>query len=71
MYRRIAPALVEETPRSIEMVEVVLIRLAAPEIQIRDLEITPEMTRAVSVCFLVVGRACFVVDEPPHCVVVM
>jgi hypothetical protein len=71
VHRRIAPALVEEPSCSIEVVEVVLIRLAAPEIEICDLEIAPKMTCAVAMRLLIVARSCLVVDEPPHRVVLM
>ena len=71
MYRRITPALVKEPACAIEVVEVVLVRLAAPEIQIRDLEITPEMACAVAVGFLIMVRSCFIVDQPPHRVVLV
>jgi hypothetical protein len=71
VHGRIAPALVEEPARAIEMVEVVLIRLAAPEIEIRNLKVTPEMASAVAMCLFVVVGSRFAVDEPPHSVVLV
>lgn len=52
----ITPALVEETARAIEVVEVVAKCLAAPEGQVTNFEIGPEMARRVAVGFLVVLR---------------
>lgn len=49
MHRRIPPPLVEEPPRAIQMLEILLIRLAPPEVHVRDLEVAPEMARRVSV----------------------
>ena len=68
---RIAPALVEEPSRPIEVVEVVFIRLTSPEIEVRNLEITPEMTCTVAVRFLVVAGPCLVVHEPAHRVILV
>lgn len=62
--RGIAPALVEETTSSIKMVEVVLVRLAAKEVHVRDLEITPEMTCRVALRSFVMCWSALIVCEP-------
>ena len=54
MHRRIAPSLIEEPSRAVQMVEIILIRLTPPETHICDLEVGPEMARRVAVCFEVV-----------------
>lgn len=64
MYRRIPPPLIKEPPSAIQMVEIVLIRLTPPELHICDLEVAPEMTRRVSIRFLVVSRPPLFVLEP-------
>ncbi len=64
MHRRIPPSLIKEPPSAIQMVEIVLIHLTPPKVHIRDLEIAPEMTRRVSVRFLVVSRPPLFVLEP-------
>lgn len=57
----ITPTLVEETSSTIKMFEILLIRGRSPEIQIRNLEITPEMAGAVAIClFIVIWSSVFV-----------
>lgn len=53
MHRRVPPPLVEKPARPIQMLEIILIRLAAPEFHVCDFKIAPEMTRAVAVRFKV------------------
>ena len=60
----IAPALVEEPTRPIEMREVVLVGLGAPELHVGDFKIAPEVTGAVAVRFVVVVGPELAVDEP-------
>ena len=48
-----------------------MIRLTSPEIEVRNFEITPEMTCAVPVRFLVVVGPCLVVHEPAHRVILV
>lgn len=45
----VTPAFVEEIARSIKIVEVVSICLRAPEIQVADFEIAPEMAGAITI----------------------
>lgn len=54
MHRRIAPSLIEEATSTIQMIEVILIRLTPPEAHICDLEIGPEMACRIPICFHVV-----------------
>lgn len=49
MYRCISPPLIEKASCSIKMVEVVFVRLTAPELHIRDLKIAPEMARRIAI----------------------
>lgn len=44
MHRGVAPSLVEEPAGTIQMIEIILIGLTAPETQIRNLKVAPEMT---------------------------
>lgn len=48
VYGSVTPAFVEEIARLIKIVKVVPICLRAPEIQVADLEIAPEMACAVA-----------------------
>lgn len=64
MHGRIAPALVEEATRAIEMIEVVTILLAAPETQIADFEVGPEVAGRVSIRLFIVVWPSLVVLEP-------
>lgn len=45
VYGGIAPTLVEETASSIEMVKVVFVCLAPPEVHIANLKVAPEVAR--------------------------
>lgn len=49
MHWCISPPLVKEAASSIQVIEVVLIRLAPPEVHVPDLKIAPEVTRRVSI----------------------
>ncbi len=71
MHRRIAPSLVEEPARSIQVVEVILVSLTAPETHIRDLEVAPEMAGRVAVRFHVMLWSPRTVAQPIHRVVLM
>lgn len=50
--RSIAPSLVEEAACLIEVFEEVIVRLAAIPVEVRDLEIAPEMTVAPIIAFV-------------------
>lgn len=65
----VAPALVKEATRAVQVVKVVLIHFATPEIHISDLKVAPEMTGRVAVSFLVVQWPVGRVNEPLDCVV--
>ena len=67
----IAPSLVEEASGSVKVIEVVLVRLAAPEIDVCDLKIAPEMTSAVAMGLLVVFRSSLIIDQPSHCIIIV
>lgn len=71
VHRRIAPALIEETTRAVEMLKVVLVRFTPPEAHVCDLEIAPEVTCTVAICLQVVLRSPLVVCNPAHCIVRM
>lgn len=71
MNGSIAPAFIEEAAGTIQVVEIILVSLAPPEIKIGDLKVGPEMTGAVSVGLVVVIRSPVRVDEPVHGVVVV
>ena len=52
MYRRITPALVEETSRPVQVLEVSFVGFRAPEIHIGDFEVGPEVAGRVAVGFV-------------------
>ena len=68
---RIAPALIEETTGSVEMVEVVLVCLAPPESHVANFEVAPEMACRVAVRLGVVVRAADAISEPGHGIVLV
>jgi hypothetical protein len=70
VYRSIAPSLVEETTRPIQMVEVSRILLAPEELHISDFEVGPEMAGRITISSLGVLRAKLVICEPVHHIVV-
>ena len=53
------------------MLEIILICFTSPELHIRNLEIAPEMARAVSMRLLIMRRPCLAIDQPFHRVVLM
>src|SRR5271154_1294494 len=53
------------------MCEIVLVCLAAPEPQIRDLKVAPEVACAIPVCFVVVVWSSLTVHQPLQCIVWM
>lgn len=70
MYRSIAPSLVEETTRPVQMVKVSRILLAPEELHVSDLEVGPEMAGRITISSFGVLRAELVISEPVHHVVV-
>jgi len=69
--RSIAPAFVKEATSPVQMIKIVLIGLAAPEIHIGDLKVAPEMTRRIAVGLLVVVGTADLVGQPIHSIVGM
>lgn len=67
----VAPALVKEATRPVQVVKVVFIHLATPEIHVSYLKVAPEMAGRVAVGFLVVQWPVGRVNEPLDCVVRM
>lgn len=67
----VAPSLVEKATSTVEVVEVIFIRLAAEEAKVRDLEVGPEVARRVAVGLVVVFGSAISVDKPFHGVVFM
>ena len=64
VHRRISPSLVEETTRSIQVLEVLFILLGTPKLHVRNLEIAPKMTRAIPVGFYIVFRPPLTINDP-------
>ena len=71
VHRSITPSLIEESTSAVQMIEVILIRLAAVEIQIPNLEVAPEVASAVSIRFDIMLRPPDAVGQPVHRVVLM
>lgn len=67
----VTPAFIEEAAGTIQVVEIILVSLAPPEIEIGNFKVGPEVTSAVSVGLVVVIRSPVRVDEPIHGVVVV
>lgn len=67
----VAPALVEEAAGAVEVLEVLLVLAAAPEVHVADLEVGPEVAGAVAVGEQVVLLAALAVGEPVHGVVLV
>lgn len=69
MHGRIPPPLIEEPPRPIQMVEIILVRATPEKLHVGDLEVAPEMTGRVTVClFVVLGPALLVFEPGPRAV---
>lgn len=64
VHWRVAPSLIEEAARTIEVLEVVLIRLRAPEVHVADLKIAPEMAGGKALSAGIVTRSPFIVLDP-------
>lgn len=64
VHRRISPSLVEETTRSIQVLEVLFILFGTPKVHVRNLEIAPKMTRAIPVGFYIVFRPSLAINDP-------
>lgn len=64
MDGRVPPPLVEEAAGAVQVVEVILVRLAAPELHVGDLEVAPEMAGRVAVGLFVVAGAALLILEP-------
>ena len=64
MHRRIPPSLIEETTRSIQVLEIVFVGFGTPKFHVRNLEIAPKMTRTVPVRFYIMFRPPLAVHDP-------
>lgn len=69
MNRRIPPPLIKETAGLVQMLKILLVFLRAPEIEISNLEIRPEMARAVPICGVGVVGPQVAICEPHERVV--
>lgn len=64
MDGRIAPSLVEEASRTVEVLEIVLVRLAPPELHVSNLKVAPEVAGGEALGLSVVLRPPDVIDNP-------
>ena len=71
VHWRIAPPFVEEATCSVQMCEEIFIRLAAPEVKTRDLEVRPEVASRIPMRLLVVFGPALGVHKPAHRIVVV
>jgi len=53
VHRRVAPSLVVEPAFAIEVLEVLRVRLAAPEVEVPDFEVGPEVAFVVSITVVI------------------
>lgn len=67
----ITPTLIEEAPSAIQVGKVVFVFLTAPEGEVGDFKVGPEMASTVTMGFDVVVGAAGAVDEPGHGIVFM
>ena len=70
MHRSIAPSLVEEATRPVQIIKVSGVLLASEELHISDFKVGPEMTGRITICSLGVLGAELVIGDPIHHVVV-
>ena len=71
MNGRIPPPFIEEAAGAIEMLEIIGVGGRAPEVEVTNLEVAPEMTGGVAVCFTIVIRPMKFIGQPAHGVVGM
>jgi hypothetical protein len=71
MHWRIPPSLIEEPSCSIQMLEIVFVGLGTPEFHIRNLEVAPEVARAVPVGLNVVVWSSRTIHNPLSCIIRM
>lgn len=64
MHGRVSPSFIEEPPTPVKMVKVIGIRLAAPKLHVRDLEIRPEVTCRIPVRNFIMLRPPFAIFQP-------
>lgn len=64
MHRRIPPPLIKEPARPIQMLEIILIRPAAPKLHIRDLKVAPKMAGRVPIGLLMMLRPLLSIPQP-------
>ena len=62
--RCVAPPLVEETPRAIQMLEILFINFTPPEFHICNLEITPEMTCRIPIRLIIMLWPSLAIRQP-------
>lgn len=68
---RIAPSLIKEAACAVEMVEIVFVGLAAPEIHVCDFKVAPEMAGAVAIGLEVMFGPSLAVNNPVHGIVLV
>lgn len=69
VHRCIAPALVEEATRAVKVFKVVAVFLAAPEAQVGDLKVGPEVAGGVAMSLVGVFWSPLVILQPLACVI--
>lgn len=69
--RRVAPSLIKEASSTIEMVEIVLVRLASPKFHIGNLKVAPKVACRVSLSLAVVVRTVDIIGKPLHSTVLV
>jgi len=69
MHGRIAPSLIEEATRSIQVLKVIHIRPTPPEPKIANLKVRPEMAGRVSIRLILILRPPLPVCQPLHSII--
>lgn len=64
VHRRIPPPLIEETTRSIQVLEIVFVGFGTPKLHVCNLEVAPKMTGAVPVRFYIVFWPSLAIHDP-------
>ena len=66
VHRRISPPLIEKATSPIQVLKIPLIRIAPPELHIRNFEIAPKMARTVPIRLLIMLGPALLVLQPRH-----
>lgn len=67
----ITPSFIEKASGTIQMLKIIFVGLTPPEPQVANLEITPEMTRRIPLCLLIMIHPSLLIRQPFHRIIRM